>query len=218
MDLTRMSCMLVKKVQPKGKSLLELRQPFGEYYGQNQRSIPPLMYADLVVQSGINFDGFVVRYPMGQALAGQYTRDLMQVSGLLDQFQPLGKPVHLVVAAPSEPVTEAMIADSDSQQPVDADSGYWRRPWSTVVQSHWLEAIFQIAISKPFIEAVIWQELVDHPKIDLPLSGLVTEDLEPKSAFKRLVTFRKTLRDTGGEPAAAAAPSSSSAAERTGGA
>lgn len=203
MDLTRMVCMLVKKVQPEGRTYLELRQPFGEYFSRNQRSIPPLMYADLVVQSGIGFDGYVLRLPMGQALPGQYTRDLMQISHLLDQFQILGKPVYVVFAAPSEPVTEAMIAAPTRNEPIDADSGYWRRPWSMTVQSHWLEAVFQIAISKPFVEAVSWQELVDHPKIELPLGGLVTEELEPKSAFKRLVSFRKSLHSKGQEAAAA---------------
>jgi Glycosyl hydrolase family 10 len=193
MDLTRMTTMLVKKLQPNGKVLIELRQPFGEYYSKNQRSIPPLMYADLVVQSGIHFDAFGVRLLMGQAVAGQYTRDLMQVSQMLDQFSAFNKPVHLTVAAPSETVTQMMIHASETGEPIDPVSGHWRRPWSPQVQSHWLEAVFQIAASKPFVDAVAWQELADHPQIELPLGGLLSDEFVAKGALRRLIGFRRNL-------------------------
>ncbi len=193
MDLTRMTTMLVKKLQPQAKVLIELRQPFGEYYSKNQRSIPPLMYADLVVQSGINFDAFGLRLAMGQPILGQHTRDLMQVSHLLDQFAIFDKPVHLTFAAPSGPVTELMIPASETGEPIDPDSGQWRRPWSPQIQSHWLEAMFQIAISKPFVDAVAWQELVDHPDTELPLCGLLDDEFVPKGALRRLIGFRRSL-------------------------
>jgi glycosyl hydrolase family 10 len=193
MDLTRMTTMLVKKLQPNAKVLIELRQPFGEYYSTNQRSIPPLMYADLVVQSGIQFDAFCMRLLMGQATSGQYTRDLMQVSQLLDQFSVFDKPVHLTIAAPSDPVTQMMIPASETGEPIDPVSGHWRRPWSQQVQSHWLEAVLQVAVSKPFIDAVAWQELVDHVEIELPLSGLLDDEFVPKDSLRRIIGFRRGI-------------------------
>jgi hypothetical protein len=201
MDLTRMCTMLVKKIQPNAKVMIELRDLFGEYYANNPRSIPPLMYADLVVQSAIGFDAFGLRLTMGQAIQGQHTRDLMQISALLDQFAHTGKPLYLTVSTPSEPVTEMMIAKPDSDEPVDAASGYWRRPWSESVQSRWLEAVFQIAISKPFVEAIAWQDLIDYPNIELPLSGLLDEEIRLKSAFRRLVSFRNSLHNIGRDDA-----------------
>ena len=196
MDLTRTTTMLVKKIQPAAKVVVELRQPFGEYYGTNQRSIPPMMYADLLVQSAISFDAFGIELMVGQAVSGQYTRDLMQVSSLLDQFAGLGKPLHLTLAAPSEPVTQMMITAPDSGEPVDPDCGFWRRPWSQVVQSHWLEAVFQIAMSKPFVDAVTWRDLCDYADVELPLSGLLSEQLQPKNAFLRLAMFRRRLNES----------------------
>src|SRR5690606_13877952 len=61
MDLTRMATMLVKKLHPQATVIVEMRQPFGEYYAQNARSIPPMMYVDLLIQSSIQFDAFGVR-------------------------------------------------------------------------------------------------------------------------------------------------------------
>ena len=193
MELTRMAAMRVKKLAPRARTIIELREPFGEYYASNARSIPPLTYADLVVQAQINFDGFGLQYLMGQAQPGQYARDLMQVSTLIEQYLGFGKPVHFTAGAPSEPVTQMMIADPDASEPVDDNSGYWRRPWSPQVQGHWLEAVMQVALSKPGIESVAWHEFKDHPGMALPLSGLMSEALEPKEAFARLVAFRKTL-------------------------
>lgn len=194
MDLTRMSCMLVKKLAPAARAVVEIRQPFGEYYASDHRSIPPLMYADLIIQSNIPFDAMAVRLLMGQALSGQYTRDLMQVSNLLDQFAAFGKPLYLTLAAPSEPVTQVMIAPPDgAEEPLDDNSGFWRLPWSPVVQSHWLEAVFQIAMSKPFVEAVAWQDAIDHPRIEMPLGGLVNEEMQAKAGYRRLVAFRRNL-------------------------
>ncbi|WP_432799995.1 endo-1,4-beta-xylanase [Poriferisphaera sp. WC338] len=197
MDLTRMTTMLVKKAQPNTKVIVEISQPFGEYFATNQRSIPTLMYADLLVQSGIQFDLLGIRLPMGQALPGQYTRDLMQISNMLDTFSHFGKPIALTCSVPSEPVTQMMIAAPDSGEPLDPSSGYWRRPWSPTVQSHWLEAVYQIALSKPYIETIVWDALVDNPEIALPLSGLIDEELQPKAAMQRLIGFRKQLKSAG---------------------
>jgi len=193
MDLTRMATMLVKKAAPHARTLIEIREPFGEYYAQNPRSIPPMMYVDLIVQSGINFDGFALRMMNGQAQSGQYTRDLMQLSALLDHFAGYGKSLYVTLGAPSEPVTQMMLPGADSGEPTDDNSGFWRRPWSQNVQAHWLEAAMQVCASKPFVEAVAWAEMVDHPHIELPLSGLVSEEYHPKSALRRLVSFRQTL-------------------------
>ncbi|MEM8783670.1 MAG: endo-1,4-beta-xylanase [Planctomycetota bacterium] len=200
MDLTRMVLMLTRKLHPGGRLLVELRQPFGEYYATNQRSIPPLIYADLLAQSGVSFDAYLLRVPMGQAMPGQFTRDLMQFSALLEHYAVFGKPIHLTCAAPSAPVTSVMIADPKEEQPVDADCGYWRRPWSPMVQSHWLEAVCQVAMSKPYVESIVWQDFVDHPAMELPLSGLITEGFQVRDAMRRLVGFRQTLLDPAPPP------------------
>lgn len=193
-ELTRMSSMLVKKIQPQGRVFIEIREPFGEYHGWNIRSIPPLMYGDLLVQGAVNFDGFSVKLCMGQAVNGMRARDLMQISNLLDQYAGYGKPVHLSIAAPSSEVTELMIASPDAE-PADANGGNWRAPWSPIVQKHWMEAMMHIAFSRPYIDSVAWQDTVDHGDIDLPLSGLVDEELKPKPAYKHLANFRDRLKD-----------------------
>ncbi len=193
MDLTRTTTMLVKKIQPAAKVLVEIRQPFGEYFASNPRSIPPLMYADLLIQGAIQFDALSLKLLMGQAVSGQFTRDLMQISLLIEKYAEFGKPLNLCIGTPSEMVTQEMISVAEDAEPVDPNAGYWRKPWSPLVQSRWLEAVTQIAMSKPYVESVLWNDLCDHQSMDLPLSGLVSEDLQPKPAYRRFGLLRKTL-------------------------
>jgi len=193
-DLTRMATSQVKQLAPRAQVVVELREPFGEYYSANQRSIPALTYVDLLLQSGIKFDALSLELLMGQAKPGQYVRDLMQLSQVLDLYGSLGKPLQVTFGVPSQPVTREMITASDqASEPVDDNAGQWRKKWSASVQGHWLEAAMQIAVSKPFTEAVAWKDLLDHPAMQLPLAGLLNEDWQPKAAFKRLVNFRKQM-------------------------
>jgi hypothetical protein len=62
-------------------------------------------------------------------------------------------------------------------------------------------------MSKPFVESVAWHEIVDHPNTELPMSGLIADDFQPKAAFRRMVMFRRSLLKP-----AAAAPASPGAA------
>ncbi len=194
MDITRMAAMLTRKVQPNARTLIEITQPFGEYYAQNIRSIPPLIYADMIIQSGIPVDTFGVKLLMGCPREGHFTRDLMQISALLDRFSGLGKPIHLTaVGVPSQTIPAENAKSNGGNGNGIASGGYWRRPWSAVVQGHWLEALYNIALSKPFIESVAWVDIADHDKAELPFGGLTADDLRTKSAFRRVTALRKVL-------------------------
>ncbi|MBI1372247.1 MAG: hypothetical protein GC159_05735 [Phycisphaera sp.] len=190
MDLTRMAVMLTKKAQPNAKTLIEITHPFGEYYANNTQSIPPLMYAEMVLQSGIPFDGFGLKVLMGQPKSGQFTRDLMQLSALLDRFHGLGKPMYVTaVGVPSKLVEIEPTEDNGTP----LRSGYWRKPWSGVVQGKWLEAFYNVCLSKTFVESVAWLDLADHADSEMPDAGLIKGDMQPKRALSHLATMRSSL-------------------------
>jgi hypothetical protein len=192
MELTRMSCLLVKKLAPRSQVLLELVIPWGEYYARNQRTIPPLMYADMAVQSGIKFDAFGVRCCMGVPVDGLYVRDLLQISSLLDEFMGFGKPLHVTAAQVPSDVTADPWDLWGGQQPVPA-AGQWHAPWSPRLQAEWLQAFYRIAISKPFIESVCWRDLADYEGHYIPHGGLCRNNMETKLAFKELRNFKSFL-------------------------
>ncbi len=173
MDLTRMSINLVKKISPNAKTMVEIAQPWGEYYARNQRSIPPMIYAEMATQSSVPFDVFGLQLSFGIPRDGCWLRDLFQLSMMLDRFAPLGKP--LIVTRLGVPS-----ASSDATK----NGGSWRRAWNDQAQAKWLEAVTNIILSKPFVEAICWNQLTDNDAATIPGSGLFNVDYSAKPAFQ----------------------------------
>jgi len=192
MELTRMTCLLVKKLAPRSKVLIELVMPWGEYYARNQRTIPPLLYADMAVQSGVKFDAFGLRMCMGVPVDGLYVRDLLQISALLDEFVGFSKPLHITACqVPSDITADAWDAWG-GQNPPD-QGGAWHGQWSQRLQAEWLQAFCRIGVSKPFVETLCWRDLADYEGHYIPHGGLCRNDMEPKLAFKELRNFKASL-------------------------
>ncbi len=178
MELTRMAAAVTKQIAPRSQVLIDICQPWGEYYARNQQTIPPLLYADMAVQSGINFDGFGLHALFGIGSDGYHLRDPFQVSVLIDKLANLGKPLHVTaLGIPSE----------------SSEGGQWHAPWSDKTQADWLETICEIALSKPYVESVCIHPLADGPDHVITTGGVLREDLSPKPAFQRLVDLRKRL-------------------------
>jgi hypothetical protein len=196
MELTRMSCLLVKKLAPQSKVMIELVMPWGEYYARNQRSIPPLMYADMAVQSGVKFDAFGVQILMGVPRDGHYVRDLLQVSAMLDEFVAFGKSVHVSTCQVPSNTTIDMSDAWDGQAEI-AEGGKWHAPWSPRLQAEWLQAFYRIGISKPFVESVCWGDLADRSEQSIPHGGLCSDAMEPKLAFRELRNFKAFIYGNG---------------------
>jgi hypothetical protein len=166
--------------------VLDLTQPWGEYFARNPRSIPPMLYADMAAQSGVSFDAFGLQFIFGIGLDGYQLRDLFQVSALIDKLANLGKPLHVTaVAVPS--------TCDDPANPVRA-GGQWRGPWSEALQAEWLVRFCQTALSKPYVESICLQTLVDNRNGAIPSGGVLREDRAAKPALASLAELRKRLQ------------------------
>lgn len=191
MELTRMTAVLTKQLSRRGTVVIELTAPWGEYYAWNQRTIPALLYADMAVQSGVNFDALGIQFVFSSRVDGAFMRDLFQISAQLDQFAKLGKPIHVTaIQVPSGPTTgEGASA-----------GGYWRKEWSETQQAEWLGAFLEVALGKAYVENVCWKTLLDGPEDVSPYGGLLHSDLSDKSAFDVWNEMHQSLAQ-GGRPA-----------------
>ncbi len=192
MELTRVSCLLVKQIAPESQVLIDLDLPWGEYYARNQRTIPPMLYSEMAVQSGIKFDAFGLPMTMGVPVEGHFVRDLMQISSRLDAFVSLGKSVHVTtcqVPSDSQPDRDDAWGGEESIP----RAGQWHAPWSPRLQAEWLQAFYRIAISKPFVNTICWGSLADSPPHYLPHGGLCSADAEPKLSYRELRNFKAAL-------------------------
>lgn len=187
MDLTRLCVLLVKKLQPSAKIQLEIDQPWGEHYAQSRQSIPPVLYADTVSQAGIPVDAYSVRLTMGVPEQGCSTRDLMEISSMLDRYAALERPVMVqACAVPSAPAAE----EGDELWP-----GFWRQQWSDRMQSAWLANVASVILAKPFVHGLCWADLSDPPGAADGI-GLVRSNGQPKPALERLASIRTALAES----------------------
>lgn len=217
MDLTRIAALLVKKLHPTARIQVEITQPWGEYFADNRRSMPPTVYADLVSQAGIVVDAYALRLQMGQPAPGRVTRDMMVLSDILDRYAELDKPLAITaVGAPSGPIPQPQpVPGSEEPPPAPIDPGFWRAPWSPVVQAEWLAQVVAICAAKPFVHSVCWQDFYDGPPSwDMPLGGLITENGQFKPACKRFTEVRQAIKE-GRAPWQPAPPAARPAASTT---
>jgi hypothetical protein len=191
MELTRMAAAVTKQLSPRSTAIVGIVAPWGEYYARNQRTIPPLLYADMASQSGIAFDAFGLQLLFGPAVDGMFVRDLFQISSMIDQFAKFGKPMH--ITAVQAPSGDGPRPDASSTTSVPLGGGFWREPWNERIQAEWLRKFVEIALSKPFVESVSWNVLVDGAASPIPSGGLLRTDMQPKPAYEQWVKLRSEL-------------------------
>ncbi len=184
LEMTRAANMAVKAANDRAVKIIEVSGPWGEYYATTANSIPPLVYMDMVVQSGINFDAFGLQMQFGKNQSGMHVRDMMQISAILDYLGPVAKPLY---------ITDVEVPSRSGVGSYDAKvAGAWHEGWDQSRQGQWLEQFYKVALSKPFVDAVTYSNLADVRDSTIAHSGLLTEKLEPKESFHTL----KKLHDT----------------------
>ncbi|MHC4584290.1 MAG: glycoside hydrolase family protein, partial [Planctomycetota bacterium] len=157
---------------------IEISNPWGEYYTTIPNSIPPIVYMDMVVQSGINFDAFGLQVRFGNNQPGMHVRDMMQISAILDTFAPIAKPLY---------ITDVEVPSKNGTGLQDGKvAGIWHEEWSQLQQGQWIEQFYKIALSKQFVNSVTYSHLADTEGSAIAGSGLLTSDLASKESYLML--------------------------------
>ncbi len=182
-EMTRTSCLAARAADVSSKKMIELLYPWGEYYAFDRNTIPPLVYMDMVIQSGISFDAFSVMMHYGRDIAGMQIRDMMQLSSRLDCFAQVAKPVHISGLAVPE------WQDDQTESP----GGIWHQPWDQDVQADWIDQVYRIALGKPFIQSITYSYLADTDSMEIGRAGLLNNQLEPKKGLLVLARMQKTI-------------------------
>jgi hypothetical protein len=184
LEMTRAANMAIKQVSDRAIKIIELCNPWGEYYSSVTDTIPPLVYMDIVVQGGVNFDAFALKMQFGKDISGMHIRDMMQISSLLDSFAIIAKPIYITnLAVPSH--------SGDGLYDGDA-AGIWHSRWDQQTQAQWIEEFYRVALSKSFVSTVTYSNLADTQDCAVTDSGLLSERLEIKKSFEAL----KELHDS----------------------
>jgi hypothetical protein len=187
-EFTRLLVTQVRSGSGNAKTIIGVRQPFGQYMARRAGTTPPMLYAEMVSQAGIPFDAFGVELEAGVPNGGRFTRDAFEVSWALDRFASLGRP--LVVTAMGAPSSHGPDgADASGGRHDPGAAGRYGKEWSPAVQAEWAKAMGTIALSKPFVESIAWSDLVDAGA-SLPRGGLLDEKGKARPVREVLVELR----------------------------
>lgn len=188
-DLTRICVLVTRKLHPKAKVQVEIVEPWGEHHSADRRSLPPTLYAEMLAQAGIQFDTIALRVQMGVPAPGLAVRDLMAFSAMLDQYAALDRPVAITAAGvPAAPI------DVPSDDYPGLSGGAWRQPWSNQAQADWASAFLAVALAKPFVQSVCWQDLADPSNsAEMPRGALADASATHRPVYERFTELRAAL-------------------------
>ncbi len=183
-ELTRFALERTRAENPKVVRILNNCFPFGEYvaWGRMNRVESPRpvrsvqRYLQDLADAGVDYDvlGIQIYFPQ---------RDLSDIARLLERLSRFGKPVYITEIGASS----NLHADSPSGAITAARSEpyAWHRPWDEELQADWLEQVYTIYYSKPYVRAINWYDFSDFRPY-IVNGGLVREDCSTKQSFERL--------------------------------
>ncbi len=122
-------------------------------------------------------------------------RDLLEFERNLESFKGFGRPIH---------ITELGISSSPEFK---RETEWWgggvggaKMVWhgdrfTEDNQAQWVEWLYKIAFSKPYVQAITWWDFMDPGFI--PNGGYLRADLTPKPSYERLLAMQTKWRDEG---------------------
>lgn len=192
MDLTRICVLVTRKLHPRAKIQVEITEPWGEYHTRDRSSLPPLLYAEMLSQAGIQIDAFSLRMQMGSFKSGLQARDLMAFSAKLDQYAMLDRPI--TISSFGAPASGLAPREPSETLPT---TGTWRQPWDESAQAKWLSAFGALALSKPYIESICWHELADSQGAsDMRTGGLMDNKGIARPSLERFTDLRNAVMES----------------------
>ncbi|MDH7602883.1 MAG: endo-1,4-beta-xylanase [Armatimonadota bacterium] len=188
LDITAAACRTARAANRKATLVVNNTALWGEYAAPKPGEPLPktmrhtaLQYVADCIKGGFDFDviGLQIYYPH---------RDMFEIDRMLERFGRFGKPVH---------ITEHAMASDTSEDPasnVKTPWGQWHAPHSQANQADWIEQLWTIAYSKPFVTAITYWDFCDKGGHFWPHGGFLDKDLKPKEVYFRV---QKLLRSWG---------------------
>ena len=174
---------LIRSLDPDTPVLMSFDQPWAEHLHERHSDFPAMHFADTLVRAGADLAGLMLEMNVGYYPAGTLPRHAIEFSRQLDAWSRLGLPLWLSVSAPS-----GHQADPLAQRKLTLPSDRW----TPEAQQRWAARFVPLALAKPAVQGVIWNQLRDSQPHDFPHGGLFDDRRNAKLALRTLGAIRQT--------------------------
>lgn len=183
-EIVRLACDKTKETNPKVLRILNNCCPWGEYVARGRMARmdatrplrSPRKFLQDLRDAKVEYDilGIQIYFPQ---------RDLSDIVRLLERFEVFKKPIYITETGASSNLFAQSNTGAITGSPGEPYA--WHRHWDEELQADWLEQVYTIFYSKPFIKAVNWYDFSDFRPFILN-GGLIREDSSAKQSFHRL--------------------------------
>ncbi len=175
-ELTKLAFDVAEDVRPSAARMVNNCCPYAEYVQLGQWSGWPNQPARYPQRTPWQFTRDLIDAGVPITHIGQQMyfpeRDLQDIIVLLERFEEFNLPLHLSeVGAPGGPTERSVKLDT---VPIPDGPYAWRRHWDEDTQADWIEGVYTLAYSKPWIEGAHWFDFVD-PHFYIPSGGIVRD-------------------------------------------
>jgi hypothetical protein len=183
---------LVRSLDLHTPAIVSLDQPWAEYMRQRASEFSPLHFADTLVRAGLGLAGLMMEVNAGYFPGGTLRRPTIEFSQHIDTWATLGLPLWLSLCAPSI-ARDDPAAERKAAAPVG--------DWTPAAQQAWAAQFVPLALAKPMVQGVVWNQLRDSQPHDFPHGGLFDERRKAKPALRTLGVIRNKLLEAGNRKA-----------------
>jgi endo-1,4-beta-xylanase len=194
-ELTRLACDVARDTAPDVQRVINNCCPYAEYVQLKQwsgqeakyRQRTPWQFMRDLTDAGVDFT------VIGQQMYFPY-RDLQDIVMYLERFEVFKKPLHLSEVGTSAGPTDLTVK-TKKKPGLPKDPYIWHRPWDEELQADWIDGVYKLAYSKPFIQGVHWFDFLD-PFCYIENGGILrTSQGEKKAGYDRLLKIRSQWKN-----------------------
>ncbi|MCE9545692.1 MAG: hypothetical protein K8T25_09270 [Planctomycetia bacterium] len=172
---------IVRQIDSRTPAVVTFDQPWGESVSHLEMDLP-LHLADALIRSNLGLAGIGLEINFGYHPRGTQPRDLVEFGRQLDRWSALGLPLLVSLTVPSRGGADALARLKS--QPVPDD-------WTPELQERWMRHYMPVIMSKPAVQAIVWNQFRDDEQHDLAHGGLIDAQGRPKPALAQLAGLRK---------------------------
>ncbi len=183
MRMTIRAVEVARQIDGQTPMVVTFDQPWGEHAARNEMDLP-LHFADALTRSNMGLAGIGLEINLAYHPGGTLHRNAMEFSRQLDRWAVLGLPLMVSLAVPS-----GTTANAGVRRPDELSAG----SWTAERQAEWTRDFLPIILSKPSVQAVVWNQLRDDIPHDFACGGLVDAAGNVKPALAQLAATRGEL-------------------------